>query len=381
MKDIDFEELDRAVSSALQSKDEPTATAIDVNQSEQIESVAENSAPFTPEKKTLLQKRTSGRFMDVVHPSSDMRNQNKPTVSRQAPDIARPEPSSEARPSVDSESHEEDWQQGANIAEVNESEQVPEEDMHTLPDPLDFHNFTGEEGDEVSSEAEVGDVRSNVDASISDEEKGDLLEHDEAHAALEQAASELNELDGLLQNNQEMPPLDTPFVSDLAVEKRPLGAFSIGTGEVEEEVVPVDATMNEAINNALADTSDEDDDTSDERLVDAQVPAEAEVIPEELHEDVVAVESRDLESLQPQPAAVPTAVVTGSIPQQYTEKPSTQSTDTTPVFDTNDYHQPLKHVEKKKSGWLLIVIIFAFIIAGVGAGAAIYFFDPFGLLQ
>lgn len=402
MGDIDFEELDRAVSSALggATKEEKPSPASDTLVGSARENIAEPQTDDTTStaKKTLVQKRTTGRFMDVVHPSSDMKNQNKPTISRQAPDIQPPEsaPAStdgiEEQPNIIAD--------GADVEQKNEDVQAPEsqsiedEDRHTLPDPLDFHNFDAgndNQDEEESSVSTVEDVRSNKD--VLNEEDGELLDHDDdARVALDQVAGELSELDGLMQDQREMPPLDTPFVNDLAVEKRPLGAFSIGTEDkelAEEPTVEVNEGVSTALNEELADEdraefNDEPLTTGD---VDAQTPAEAEVIPEELHEDLVAIESRGIEQTPqsvPSTTSVPEAapsVVSGSIPQQYTEKPSTQTAEPTPVFDTNDYHQPLKHAEKKKSGWLIVIMIIVFILLGVGAGTAIYFFDPFGLLQ
>lgn len=401
MSDIDFEELDRAVHSALRSsdsKDIQSPVLGNANNDTVKDHVEESNdstdettvdtASVVPAKKTLIQKRTTGRFMDVVHPSSDMRNQNKPTVSRQASDIMPPK---DAAPFVKENEEPVPEENAVPASPVEEVPQVVEEDPHTLPDPLDFHNFDADTQEEEAV-VSVEDVRSNKDELA--EEDGELLEHDdEARVALDQVAGELSELDGLLNNQQEMPPLDTPFVNDLAVEKRPLGAFSIGNDHdlaTEDDKAPeVDHEMSAALNSELADNDDEDREDANVLApdVDAQTPAEAEVIPEELHEDVVAIESREIDMPShsvPTTAPVPeaaSAVVAGSIPQQYTEKPSTQSTDTTPVFDTNDYHQPLKHVEKKKSGWLIVILIVVFILLGVGAGAAIYFFDPFGLLQ
>lgn len=394
MKDIDFEELDRAVSSVLQKSEDVSS---DVDTSQDLQDSTE--AATTPAKKTLVQKRTSGRFMDVVHPSSDMRNQNKPTVSRQALDITPPTPKEEELTPVESNGDEQYGERSSVVdtpdTTVETEEEITDPDLHTLPDPLDFHNFTTEDETAPENESEepatVEDVRSSADATQEDEDKGELLEYDDM--ALEQTVSELAELDGLMQDQREMPSLDTPFVSDLAVEKRPLGAFSIGTedgneAESEEETpAEINTEMSDALNTELAGEDNEDTQEADveESLVAAQTPPDAEIIPEELHEDVVAVESREVEAQAPveTPNVAPTTDVPagGSIPQQYTEKPSTQPTDATPVFDTNDYHQPLKHVEQKKSGWLIVVLIIVFILLGVGAGAAIYFFDPFGLIQ
>lgn len=72
MSDFDFDELDRAVNGALGGEEpaqalpaEPTTPAVE-------EKSAEKPA------RTPAMRRSSGRFMDVVHPSSDMRGRSAP---------------------------------------------------------------------------------------------------------------------------------------------------------------------------------------------------------------------------------------------------------------------------------------------------------------
>lgn len=359
MKDLDFDELDRAVSSVLEAKgseDSNTTndTAVIPDTADQASDEATDNSSSLDSQKTLVQRRSSGRFMDVVHPSSDMKVQNKPTVSRQAADITPPGSSDSIAP-IEAES----------IAPVESVDAV--DDTHTLPDPLDFNNFSESDAEEDTTATEES--------------------HEEAAAALEQAASELHELDGLMHDQREIPPLDTPFVNDLSVEKRPLGAFSLESSDV------IDTDSNEATvdettidDTAVADSAQNDESideveseiSSTDSLIDSDIDKqrqpEPDTVPEELQQDVVAIEARDIEEV-----VQPTASAAGSITQQYTEKTSKQSTDITPVFDTTDYHQPLKHTEKK-SGWGGIILIIGFVILGVAAGAAFYFFDPFNLL-
>lgn len=73
MKDIDFDELDRAVHSATnggnsKSDDNTRSEPAPVDN----ESITPASSPVRPPV-SLATRRSSGRFMDVVHPSSDMR--------------------------------------------------------------------------------------------------------------------------------------------------------------------------------------------------------------------------------------------------------------------------------------------------------------------
>jgi hypothetical protein len=62
-----------------------------------------------------------------------------------------------------------------------------------------------------------------------------------------------------------------------------------------------------------------------------------------------------------------------SITQQYTEQPSANQQSGS-IYDTENYHQPLAHNAKKRSGAWVILWIFLLVILGAGAGVAFYFY-------
>lgn len=192
-------------------------------------------------------------------------------------------------------------------------------------------------------------------------------------------------------------PLVSPFLPDAKVEKRPLGGQS-PIALLEE---PEPET-----------TKEEDATTSTNGAATAQLPASPvgeTPLPEELSGDVVALESDASATLQPttneasvapmqkeEPAPespATTSVVTStpssmpvtqppstaaiSIPQQYKEEPSTGDKDTGSIYDTDTYHQPLAHPGKKKSGWMWVIWIILILVLGAGAGAALYYFKVF----
>lgn len=258
MQDIDFDELDRAVSSASGPTPRPDATP----------------APAA--------RRSSGRFMDVVHPSSDMRS-------------ATPERSAPREP----------------------EEEKPVDRTSDWPDPLDFHGFSIDEPDKA-----------------------------EETPGPEPAPAE----------PQTPQPLESPFLSDTKVEKRPLGAFSTAEPTVSNEP---DTLLLEAPDEELLTAKTED------------VPA-----PELVVEEVVKEETPK-PVIEPTPESDPIQEVPQgptSITQQYKEQPSTVDQPSGAIYDTETYHQPLVHTPKKKSGALVIVWILALILVGAGAGAAVYFF-------
>lgn len=106
MTDIDFEELDKAVSSVINDNygDNP----------EPKSAPEENKTANRPIPQLNNPRRRGGRFMDVVHPSSDMRSTNLKPVS---------EPKDEK-------------------IDVDTSKLTPEEDNKSsfnMPDPIDIH--------------------------------------------------------------------------------------------------------------------------------------------------------------------------------------------------------------------------------------------------
>lgn len=195
-------------------------------------------------------------------------------------------------------------------------------------------------------------------------------------------------------------PLSSPFLPDTKVEKRPLGST--------KPLVPMLAPEHELM-------AAQPDDSN------AQLPARpsdvAPETPEEFNGDLIAVESdthmgvpktdethpvEELAKVEKpfmQPSknevkdegAVPVAPLESkteeveeadssepamgriSIPPQYKEQPTSGETTSGAIYDTDTYHQPLSHPAKKKSGWLWVVWIILILVVGAGVGAALYF--------
>lgn len=312
MTDIDFDELDRAVNSLIGAKpatDAPapapvadTSTSVQVTSEPSLQPVSSPAAV-----QPLAARRTSGRFMDVVHPSSDMR------TSTPAPaESTTPEPQ-------------------APSALVTPTPSASDAQPHDMPDPLDFHGF----------EAPTPDADTKTDAPVSS------------------------------------TPLETPFIADAKVEKRPLGAFSAAaTTEVAPSVSldtePSVQTPSEARVDAPVVEPEKKDEPAD---IDTPLPAE-------LGDDLLSIESNENVPQQTEaPVAVTATTATDeqppvvSITQQYAESPSTgDAPATTSIFDTDAYKKPLAHPKKKSSGWLVVLWIAILLIVGAGAGAAVYFY-------
>jgi len=136
VNDIDFEELDRAVSSALG----PDAVKSPAATSPPAAAPQPSQEPPIP---SPAARRSSGRFMDVVHPSSDMRSGGGSTQSRQLAVPARPTTTpapdqtvEEAAPPAQGSSFQ--WPDPLDIAEGPKTE--PESEPETEPQDSPFMN-------------------------------------------------------------------------------------------------------------------------------------------------------------------------------------------------------------------------------------------------
>lgn len=188
----------------------------------------------------------------------------------------------------------------------------------------------------------------------------------------------------------EVGPPVLPFLPDAKVEKRPLGRpvepqLATSTSDVPQSsspLAPVDLTA-----------STQDDTDTGEAEVDAQLPGQP--LPAELGSELLSIEtSTDMlppetpvSTMPPQPlepAPSPSAHIPGvarpsaatSIPQQYTVQPK-ETTDQEPggaIYDAATYHQPLVHLAKKKPGWVWVVAIIVILLLGITGGAAVYYF-------
>jgi hypothetical protein len=306
MNDIDFDEIDKAVNSV--GSDKPNTNA-----NETPEPVTEN----TQTTSGLAGRRSSGQFMDVVHPSSNMRR--APIKMPERPLNQNTEPN---KPSVEQTVPNTDVQASQTQETTSESE---------LPTPTIPNSGWAEQKNENEDE--------DIDK-ISD----DIT----------------NELD---HKSDELP--DTPFIAGTKVEKRPLGAFS---------TEPLDGEVSTDINSELDDKKDESlPDELQDKLLSIE-SNESKPGPEAPKETIEPDEKPEVVEKVEVPKAESKPAIATSITQQYEEKPSTGDRDSGPIYDTNSYHKPLISPVKKKSSWSIILWIIAILVLGVGAGVLAYKF-------
>ncbi len=361
MKDFDFEELDRAVSGVLGSAPIPstpttppsTKTVPNDAPSKPVSILPTPTSFTTPElvsdpvtdtpslsdapvdlpsesSPTVAPaaRRTSGRFMDMVHPSSDMRSQTTGVPS--------PAPSSPAPRAVNA------FDELENAPVIDLSTPVPQESPF-LPDakvdkrPLGGSEPTGSFVGVTNDPDPVDSAKEPVDLDVMPDPIDFAQSSDVQEETLDDESLEADELPNELRNFSDTEPKAEALDLDEAEEK-PLELESLN----DEEQVASDIASLEH------ETAPELTKIEDEPVAFVPQPKKQD-IPEE-----------------------PTGPV--SITQQYTEQPSATPQESGAIYDTESYHQPLTKPVKKKSGLWAIVWIIGLIALGAAAGVAIYLY-------
>lgn len=168
--------------------------------------------------------------------------------------------------------------------------------------------------------------------------------------------------------------LDSPFIADAKVEKRPLNA----------DAAVAEPSFDTQMANEL--TSEEPSEPADTEKTDAaadEPPATPQV--PELSSDLVAIESNEkveepvatqtIDTKDAAKAVDEPAVPLGatSIAKQYKSHPSTGDQSHAAIYDASQYPEPVTHPAKKKSGWLWV--LWVVLLLGVGAGAAVLLYS------
>ena len=394
MKDIDFDELDKAVNSLMSKgaqKETPstpatppvektdmplTAAPVSPGTIKPKSEVATNpdaqpaitpqptssvalSQPATRTGMGMPANRRGGRFMDVVpkKPVAPMRPAQRQTAEPESRPIAAPSMSpAMALATPQPELTRETPPVAEKTAPVNE-----------WPDPIDMHTAK-----QATSVTEDSSKETKPEKPV---EKADQ-------------------------------PLTSPFLPDAKVEKRPLGSPSPLTPMIapEHEVMtptpddsqaqlpakPSDIAseppeeFNDDLMKVEADThmgvpkTDESHPlghTVDQESVEVTQESETPELSVEGEEKDTASHEPKLEKEEQKAEETPSEPSTEriSIPQQYKEQPSSGEATSGAIYDTDTYHQPLAHPAKKSSGWWWVLWIFLILVVGVGAGVALYF--------
>lgn len=384
MKELDFDELDRAVNSLMtntvtsapSSSDTPEETTIELQSSPEIttthvsfdtleKGVVQQAVEQSDTEPVVVRtipgiRRSGGRFMDVVHPSSDMKQQQSPSLSTSRQRLTI----SPVVPPIGSVTESSASDDDSSVVSIDTDKNTAP--ANEWPDPIDISGFK-----QIKA-----DLESDTDADI---EQKNTLEEDQI-------------------------PQTSPFLTDAKVEKRPLGGNS-------------SFTHSEPGGGLTSDATDTDDpiNSADDQIIPAPIDFEA-PLPAEFQEELVAIESGSNQAEQGEDIPVPIPVVPvvvvpevekipvtvavevkkpatllipdhfpdedipvlakgpSSIAQQYREEPNSGDQSNGSIYDTDAYHKPLSHPTQKKSGWLWIVWIILILAVGAGIGASLYYF-------
>lgn len=399
MKDLDFDELDRAVNSVISGRAMQAPKPREVSEPVPVESTPEDSrrsessavpvtvrtippvetvAPPSPavsvapdelsaNTQPLAARRSSGRFMDVVHPSSDMRTAVTTPVSRKGVDVSpvstdttprteEPVPVEPLEPFSWSE-------ESRSLADAENSADTSSD----WPDPLDMPDF--------SYSPPEGESPAPTPVTVPELTLPSLTDDDD----------DINQIANTIPVLDTTPaPQESPFLTDAKIQKRPLGAFTVEANSITGET-EADATVEpdtEVLSRFSEPTRFTTTETSQNQDAQLPVTVDEEALPAELQDEVLLLEAnldntavtakdsmRDAKEAFAQSFTGPT-----SISQQYDEQPNTGDQQTGAIYDTEAYHKPLAHPVKKKSGWMMIIWILLLLVVGAGAGAAVYFF-------
>lgn len=367
MNDINFDELDAAVNSALQQgTTEQTNTAVDSVPVVTIEPAVEKTAAAqepSPEpiesqpRPAVVRPQRRGQFMDLVHPSSDMTSATAsttrvavPPARRQAPALA---PLNDSIMNADSTEAPTDEALSPDIT-------VPTVPVATI-EPL---TLTAEEAKNISTKSaeDSSDLGKDVGVPVDTSR----VEFDAAVAAVENNLVDETALQPEIAIEEPAEPVTeevpvTPevetaqranlFIEGAAIEKRPLGAFGeepttagVPPEEDEPTTEPTETEVDELSEPEIPQTS--------EIKTEAQPEMPIETPP--VADTPVASESG--------------AQLTQSIPQQYQVKH--EETDEDPVgalFAAEQYAAPTPAAKPKKHTALIVVFTVLMALAGAGA--------------
>lgn len=363
MTDLDFDELDKAVNSLMDQKDQvasaegsavttrspqPTESTASIQQSTTVVSASEPADLRPPTVPSVARRR--GTFMDVFHPSSDMRTRatsSASSVSREGVNLA---PQSTAK------------------MELVNSPVAP-----VMPRQPNDKDLTNQLTEAKESESQAGAALYDP---IAFAEQNEQPITDDALSDM--PASDVNGIDEHEDKPVASSPLESPFLPDAKVEKRPLGSMAPLSPHTIEATPSEDAMVATSPGKLPDEFSRQMMDIEAEQRTTPVVSEEA-VVSETPNVDIAdddvtpPLASATVHDSEREPP------IQGAIPQQYTEKNSSEATNEhATIFDPAYHGQDMKHQEKKKSGWGMVLMIIALVVLGGAGGVAYYYFTTGG---
>lgn len=297
-------------------------------------------------------KASSGRFMDVMHHSSDMKTMQGKAATTESSTKATQQaivvPSRPATPSV-----------------VQQVSTKPEHAVEPVETPVVDAIPVSEVPQIVEQEPLVTEKQ---DVAVAAQEPEHVLEVPGVSEVQSDGVTAPQTIPQATQESvDQVEPLTSPFLPDAKVEKRPLGGSA-------------DTSPSDELDLGSLDTPYANDNSADTQLT----PSEANqtVLPDELHNDLLAIETNLAETMEAQektetaPVSAPVDPPATEIIQATPPAVSSDTTDDTPengaIFDTTDYHKTVSHPTKHTSEWIWIAVIVGIILVCAAGAAAFY---------
>lgn len=300
----------------------------------------------------MIAKRPHGRFMDVVHPSSKSKlvQQRKMTPNASTSGLGD--------------------QSGADPANTDDNANLADKGIRRSSTIGGGNNLNSNEDN------------SGADKPTSANPEKSLLSSAKKRVVLpqnpENKTNDSSDVATPVQSKSESTAPVSPFISNVEVEKRPLGTPAAATDDANDGGAAI--AKNDDHKKSLANYTPRKLDVSEDDPDDEVEPGGDVGLPPEFSADVMAAEEADVSSLD---AAVDDIK---AAEQRASKKPSDNddasprhspkkdSTEPKPMFDaasrTSKNFDPK---EESKSGWLTVLLILLFLAIGVAGGAAAYF--------
>lgn len=423
MTDIDFDELDRAVNSLMSKQQEKNSVDAEVKHEVETPSVEENKTietstvgssfappvtPFAPaldapspnsttsassvESKSeqqspqdsLVEKpETISAPAATVVPSSTLdqtpdstpkENKTSPVITRRPTgrfmDVVRPSSVNNIQKSASSAPS----RTGVSIQ--------PSADL------VDVVNMTGKTS---PIEEELSAVDNQLD-SLDDAPDLKDIQNESAFAAIEDApVEELSLTDKIAQSLSESndsvtspapEPLESPFIANVEVEKRPLGAVDQNAMESETDVEEDEFESGSADLEDMKLNHQYNSDLSNYTM-DKEALSETPDSMMDLSPEIIAIEEAGIpgasemnETVDSEPNTQPSLSNSkpDDTPQQYSSENEMVDSEPAPMFAAVSTEvKPPRSEEKKKTGLLTLLLIILFLVVGVAGGAVSYF--------
>jgi len=305
----------------------------------------------------MIAKRPHGRFMDVVHPSSKSKivQQRKMTPNTSKAGLGD--------------------QSGADPANTDDNANLADKGIRRPSMIGGGNNLNNIHSSESSS---------SVDTSTSANPEKSLLSSAKKRVVLpqnpENKASDSSDTTMPAQSKSENTASVSPFISNVEVEKRPLGTPAAATDDANDGGAAI--AKNDDHKKSLANYTPRKLDVSEDDPDDEVEPGGDVGLPPEFSADVMAAEEADVSSLDAAVDDIKAAEQRASkkpsdnddVSPRHSPKKDSTEPEPKPMFDaasrTSKNFDPK---EESKSGWLTVLLILLFLAIGVAGGAAAYF--------